>query len=377
MTYLLKFKTEGYGNTMRKILLAGNGINIKFNPDFSFNNFIEILIDNDKLKNFIQSVLKNENYSEWKKFVPTFLDFVKWSKEPIQNLTEEAKANGVETAIWDFQEEFATIMKQVGIKSIKEDYDKFFIFFKILFFNYLLKVQTESLNILNQDQDWKYFEERIDYQFVYTLNYDNLLELIYPAQKIKYVHGQILFNNNKLSFENCKLEQYNDPKSNTSKFSKLPIFLEKGLQATFDLDILGLNPVNDENILLFFILSGVCKKITFYYHTENDLINFNKFIKTLSMNKYWLENNGDYLELEKIINDEYATYYLQINLVYDEKIQEYTLKVIEIDRRRASNKTFLLKIKLEPSNKFWDFYTKSSVQKMQTVIKKIIVETQK
>lgn len=308
---------------MNKILLCGNGINIQFNKNFCFKNFINILINKKQLENEIDIVLKNPKYSSFISFIPDFLEIVEKCKDSLENLTDELKNNGVEQVIWTFLKSVDTLIRILGINLQKNNYEKFENFFKILFFNYFFKLELKTKKqILNNNPDWKKFQEQINkkYKFIFTLNYDSILDEIYHKKYIIHLHGQLFLDKNGLNFDNCLLESYQKPKNKISEIRKEAIFLDKEkLFNELSLDILGINPINDENLFFAFIHSKICQEINFYYYNKNDVSNLNKIIDNL--NNYYLVESNNKIKIKKHNQNLIIWYIIKTN--FNEKTQQF------------------------------------------------------
>lgn len=363
----------------KKILLCGNGINLQlFGQDFAFSQFLEILKDSQKLQNEINNIISIDEYKKWKEYSQEFIEITESCKDRLDNLDEKAKNNGVEAAILEFQDEVDSLLCQTE-SSLGEGqgFKTFSSFFNILFFNYLYKIEKEvKFSLLsNKNLDWVKFKKNIGkkYSFIYTLNYDTLLELIFSDKRVKYFHGKILIINNKIDFSKTILENYWNSKWLIASKTNFPIFLHGNrLIYKYELDIVGINPINDEHIFYLFILSKICKKITFYYYSKEDITNYKsileKFIKyefKLNKNntKAWIETKSfrsnpdpmDELEIKKINDEEYEIKFFEF------EIDQYgEIKPVE-------TKT---SIHLKKVEKFWDEFD-IKIKKNDSIIKNL------
>ncbi|MCL8209630.1 hypothetical protein [Spiroplasma attinicola] len=347
---------------MNKILLCGNGINIQFNKEFSFNKFIEILVNEKKLNRLIDEVLLKKEYQYFGKFRNDFLKIFYKCKNSILNLNEKAKLNGVEESIKIFKESVEILLLQVGENLKKESYMYFEKFFDLLFFYYLFQLEKNNrMNLLvnfNWNNKWRKYLNNT-YSTIYTLNYDNLLEELFDSEFVKHVHGKLKIENNILSYDDCILESYQNPKYEISKKTKLEVFLNREkLKSKLSLDIIGINPINDENIFRFFILSQVCHEIIFYYFCANDLNNIIKIIKDID---YW-NNDYEYMSLInlnesvkiKIVNTD-PNILNKMELIENNSELIYIFNFLKKDNTKNEwENEHSVKIILRNSNKFWE-----------------------
>jgi|GEM_PF-2792494 len=138
---------------MNKILLCGNGINIEFNKEFCFKNFIDILTNEEKLLELINEILEKLEYKEFDSFKEDFLEIFDKCKSSIINLDQESKFNGVEIAVSAFKRSVKALIFQSPLNIKNENLNKFEHFFDLLFFYFLANLQKKSkINLLKNSK---------------------------------------------------------------------------------------------------------------------------------------------------------------------------------------------------------------------------------
>lgn len=347
---------------LEKILLCGNGINIEFNNDFKLQNFIEILKNENKLQKLINYVFQNASYEKkWKDFLPDFNKIFKKAKKSIENLSNEAEKNGVEVAILTFLESVDTSIRILGIQKHIEKYDKFEQFFKLLFFSYLFKIATNQYSLMMNCSFINGFKNILEnYMAIYTLNYDTSLEkFVTDKEFLFYLHGKMFLDNNGINYENCLLESYRNPKEKQPLPLIASVIDRNNLKEKIELDIIGINPINDENIFCLLINSQICKKINFYYHSENDLKNLDIVLEKI---KKWritdIIKNNEKIGLKFINSWDILEYKL------DKSQKKYIVIVYSDDGKSPFGKSpssISLEINLFLSSKFWEKCGKNKI----------------
>jgi|GEM_PF-5586336 len=97
---------------MRKILLCGNGLNINFDKKFKLSEFIDLLLDENKLRNFTMYLPEFERNSfdyDTNSELNQFIFIIKKYKNDIEKAKIKLINNGVELIfleIFDFIEEY-------------------------------------------------------------------------------------------------------------------------------------------------------------------------------------------------------------------------------------------------------------------------------
>ncbi|WP_250135828.1 hypothetical protein [Spiroplasma attinicola] len=240
--------------------------------------------------------------------------------------------------IFDFIEEY------MAWEPTERTYQIFEKIFKKLFFNYILKLQNNQLYQFNPLNNGL---KKIlnSYYKIVTLNYDTILETIIKidSRNIIHWHGAIKVNEDKtVDSSNCLLDTIRNPKSLQS-FPQLGLFKNsQKYKNNFELDIIGLNPLNDDNVFALFINSQICHKVNFYYHTRNDILNLKNVLRKIQ-----------YMTLDvNSVN--------KINLKINKNIQflfkkESEKKYILMFNSKNENKqeSDIIEINLYHSNIFW------------------------
>ncbi|AHF58046.1 hypothetical protein [Spiroplasma eriocheiris] len=267
------------------LLLIGNGINISLNKEFSLNKFIDILKNYYSIKQLYQQLyfFGNDQYTEEE--IDIFFKAIERSEKLLNEVLTNSEEKGVEDAIIKYT-------KQVNkwlILSEDKIRDKFIEFFKSLFVGYIYNLESTSQFIFNPYFLFDKYKEKIKkYDKIFTLNYDSILEeqMQINQSLIIHLHGRMIYDrtNQKLDFSNCLLSTYNFPKYKSNIPQLLLIKERNNYIGEYDLDIFGLNPINDYDIFALFIISKVLNNINFYYHTSNDLENFINMLHKIS---YW------------------------------------------------------------------------------------------
>ncbi|WDA54595.1 MAG: hypothetical protein PPFGHCPK_01049 [Spiroplasma endosymbiont of Drosophila atripex] len=312
---------------MSKIFLCGNGINIKFNKKYALNEFVDLLMHDEMLKNFVQNYnfrydisLDNNDYFEREKNLNEFLKIIKKFKFEILEAKNKLSKNGVEAVIKDLFNSIELLL--AFIQENEKIYSNFEKYFKILFFSYIWNLGNEHTGKWFCKSNFKKMLSA--YMQIITLNYDNNLEKLLTEKETDIIHwhGNILQNpNGTLNFSDCLLDTIRNPKSSES-FIQIPLFTNyQKYKSKFELDIVGLNPANDENIFALFINSQICNKINFFWHHESDLQNLKLVLNKIKNFQLEIDKNN------KIILKK--THYEIFNIKYEEeciilKFKKYT-----------------------------------------------------
>lgn len=362
---------------MGKILLCGNGFNIEFEEKFRLDEFINLLLDETKLKNF---ALRSENFfkpklasistfaiptfniSDYYKKIEDFCWVVKKCRAQINASKKNFSKNGVESV---FKQLFQEVENYLAFDEENDlNYKEFENTFKELFFTYIWQLQNQSLPKIINDFDYKYSKLKSkleEYMRIITLNYDNVLEKMVPksARDIIHWHGMIKEKQDgTLSYKTCLLDTIRNPKS-LETFKQISLFKNyQKYKGNYELDIVGLNPMNDENVFALFINSQICHKINFYYHDKSDLMNLNEILEKIQ--NIWLEIEQDKNGKNKVIlkkNDEnkrfdfikhsnkYVINFYIIDYVWD----DFEGALFIDDKSNGS-----IEINLIDSSKFWN-----------------------
>lgn len=279
---------------MKKILLCGNGLNINFDEKFKLSEFIDLLLSENRLRNFAMQLPEfriNSFGSDTKDELSQFIFIINKYKDDIEKAKEQLINNGVELV---FLEIFSFIEEYMDWEPNQQTYQTFEKIFKKLFFSYILKLQD------NQLYQFNYLHNRLknvlnNYYKIVTLNYDTILEdrIEIDSRNIIHWHGAIKVNYDKtVDGSNCLLDTIRNPKSLQS-FPQLGLFKNsEKYKNNFELDIVGLNPLNDDNVFALFFNSQICKRVNFYYHTKNDVLNLKKILRKIQCIKIYVNATG-------------------------------------------------------------------------------------
>lgn len=351
---------------MGKLLLCGNGINIEFEKKFQMTEFIDLLLDEKKIKkffyqsgnSFIHKFSKIEyfndfssfNVSNYQKKNENFFWILKKCRKEIIASKKNLSKDGVESI---FKQLFEKVEEYLAFdENEKISYDQFEKNLKELFFMYIWQLQNINLNsiIMKLNSLYPNFKNKLeDYMKIITLNYDLILEKITPknSRDIIHWHGAIKEKEDgSLDFSKCLLYSLRKPKSMQS-FKQIPLFKNyQKYKNKFQLDILGLNPINDESVFALFINSQICNKINFYYFNINDLKNLIIILKKIQY--FWLEiNKSNKISLIKLTDSK------RFDFVKKNE-QKYLIKFYQKEINLESQESEFIEINLLSSKLFWD-----------------------
>lgn len=335
---------------MERILLCGNGININFNKKFVLSEFINLLLNENELRNFaVQSAdfsINTYNISGFfnnnpnsKNNLDDFIFIINKYKIEINKAKEQLFNNGVEAVFLKLFKSIEKYMRWEENESVYQDFENTF---KKLFFSYIVKLQNHQQYQFILNGYNKFISELKLYEKIITLNYDTILEDILKIDKHNIVHWHGVIKkdrNGKIDFSDCLLDTFRNPKSKQS-FKQISLFKDyQQYKNSFELDIIGLNPMNDENVFALFINSEVCKTINFFYFTESDILNLEKVLEIIQ-----------YLDLEidkniRLIRRKTAKF-----IIDKSTDKNYTLRFID-DKKIVNNN---IEIHLYHSDIFWN-----------------------
>ncbi|MGL5268776.1 MAG: hypothetical protein ACRC8P_03320 [Spiroplasma sp.] len=353
---------------MGKILLCGNGLNIKFEDKFKLKEFIDLLVDEKRLREFFNesinffkpkdmkidtvtiSTFGTFNISDYHKKIENFCWIIKKCHKEIIESKNDFSKSGVEFA---FKQLFEKVEEYLSFDENDNLYEEFESSFKELFFSYLWKLQNQSSweIIKNFKSSSPGFKNKLeDYMKIITLNYDTILEDVLKVDKrnIIHWHGTVKEKQDgSLDFSSCLLDSVRNPKSLQS-FKQIPLFKNyQKYKARFELDILGLNPMNDENVFALFINSQICHKINFYYHSKDDLNNLTIILKKIQ--NLWLEiNKNKKIELKKLSS------FQRFDFVEEKDKEKYVIKFYNKEVFVKNKESDFVEINLILSKVFWE-----------------------
>lgn len=355
----------GVKKIMGKILLCGNGININFEKRFQLIEFINLLLNEQKLRFFFSDksnffipkstkievfgIYSTFNVSGYHKKIDNFCWIINKCRKEISASKKHFAKNGVEVV---FKQLFEKVEEYLAFDEKNNlNYKEFEATFKEIFFTYIWQLQNQTLLGISNQLNTSYlgYKNKLeDYMKIITLNYDTILEKIIPKNSRDIIHWHGVLKEKSggtLDFSKCLLDTVRHPKS-LHLFKQIPLFKNyQKYKNKFELDILGLNPMNDENVFALFINSQICNKINFYYFSLNDLKSLSLILKKIQ--NIFLEINKSNKVILKALDDAKRFDF------FKRESKKYVIKFYNSHTSKHEKYENSLEINLISSESFW------------------------
>ncbi|WP_342252105.1 hypothetical protein [Spiroplasma endosymbiont of Amphibalanus improvisus] len=284
---------------IKKVIILGNGVNINFDKNFNFLNWINSFNDNEKWNKILINNLflkkHQENYSykkNNKKILLTigqlknFRSIILREKKYIEDNWE---SSGIEFFIQNLFERVESEWNFYQLKNL--NFNKFKLIFNIFFHSNIISM---SYKLISDSVVMRhYFNILKKFDYYYTLNYDTIIDVVAYHNNlvgVYHIHGQYNLFDNKKEIVYLKLPNELDinvfdeillkddveesMEISLEKFqnSELIKRLDDEEDVEYEVSILGVNPDSDEHIFEELFSKQKIKKINYYYFN-----NYKKF----------------------------------------------------------------------------------------------------